>query len=137
TGERAESSTFGPDYWRRHARQPGQFSRSVEAMRGGGVTAPIEVGPAADLLGLAAACPGADEDEIHIPRLRPGQQATRALLEAIGRLYVAGGSVDWARIYPGPLHPVELPAYPFQRQRHWFAERKAPSAERGVHPLLG
>src|SRR5690606_41813087 len=30
-----------------------------------------------------------------------------------------------------------LPAYPFQRQRHWFAERKAPSAERGVHPLLG
>lgn len=137
TGERAESSTFGPDYWRRHIREPVQFSRSVEAMREEGVTALIEVGPAPVLLGLAAACPGADEDEIHIPSLRPGQQATRALLEAIGRLYVAGGSVDWARIYPGPLHPVELPAYPFQRQRHWFAERKAPSAERGVHPLLG
>jgi acyl transferase domain-containing protein len=43
-----------------------------------------------------------------------------AALEALGRLWVAGGAVDWSAVYPGPVPAVALPTYPWQRSRHWF-----------------
>ncbi|WP_307826936.1 SDR family NAD(P)-dependent oxidoreductase [Streptomyces pactum] len=66
------------------------------------------------------------------------------VLDALARLHVHGVPVDWSAVFPaGPAHPVDLPTYPFQRQRFWLDN---PPADTGVgaagldpagHPLLG
>lgn len=138
TGARADADTFGADYWAEHLREPVLFSASVQAARAEGATVLLELGPAPVLLSIAAGCPGAAPEELRIPSLRPGQDAARTAREALAQLYVAGVPVAWERVYPGPLAPVELPTYPFQRERHWFAPRRnSPTREPGRHPLLG
>lgn len=139
SGELAGPDTFGAAYWARHVREPVAFARSIETLRATGATALVEVGPAPVLLGLAAAVPGAPDGEVHLPSLRPRHDPRRAIREALARLYVAGVPVDWDRAAPAAGPPLELPTYPFQRERYWPAAagrgRRARAA--GEHPLLG
>jgi acyl transferase domain-containing protein/aryl carrier-like protein len=51
-----------------------------------------------------------------------------ALLETVGRLYVAGVEIDWTALRQGrPYTKARLPAYPFQRRRYWFQLESAAS----------
>jgi acyl transferase domain-containing protein len=43
------------------------------------------------------------------------------LHEAMASLYVAGCDFDWASVVSPPRAHVRLPAYPWQRQRHWIS----------------
>ncbi|HYR11859.1 MAG TPA: SDR family oxidoreductase, partial [Longimicrobium sp.] len=48
----------------------------------------------------------------------------RAMLEALGALWVEGVAADWAAYHQSaPRSRVSLPTYPFQRQRYWIAAR--------------
>ena len=43
------------------------------------------------------------------------------ILQAIAWLWERGAALDWARIpAPGRVGTIELPSYPFERQRHWL-----------------
>ena len=53
-----------------------------------------------------------------------------APLQDACRTYLAGQAVDWAAIYPGVVAPVPLPAYPFDRSRHWPPGLTVPVVER-------
>ncbi|HEY0135476.1 MAG TPA: SDR family NAD(P)-dependent oxidoreductase, partial [Nannocystis sp.] len=50
--------------------------------------------------------------------LRRGEPERRSLLLALGALYVHGAQPAWRRV-AAQGRRVELPTYPFQRQRHW------------------
>jgi pimaricinolide synthase PimS3 len=78
------------------------------------------------------------------PALRPERDEVESLAAALGRLHVAGVPVDWAAWFAGSgACRVDLPTYPFQRERFWVR----PSAGGGDvvaaglvaagHPLLG
>ncbi|MEU1660910.1 beta-ketoacyl synthase N-terminal-like domain-containing protein [Streptomyces griseofuscus] len=56
-------------------------------------------------------------------------ELTSRTAEDIAALYESGGTPDWDRYYPRTT-PVELPAYPFLRHRHWVD-----SAESGFRSL--
>ena len=64
-------------------------------------------------------------------------------MEGLSAVYLAGHRVDWRGLSDhGPHRIVDLPSYPFQRQRYWFREKpktatRAISRRPGVHPLLG
>ena len=62
----------------------------------------------------------ADERHHCLATASPGQDAGQALLTAVAHLYVSGVAIDWQQLYCH-LAPrrVELPTYPFQRQRYW------------------
>lgn len=46
-----------------------------------------------------------------------------SLLAGLGRLYEAGFDLDWRAFHAGRAgRTVELPTYPFQRERHWIEE---------------
>ena len=50
----------------------------------------------------------------------------RSKEELAGFAYAAGLSIDWIRFYGGQAHTkTVLPTYPFERSRHWVAERTA------------
>jgi len=137
-GAAATADTFDTDYWVRHVREPVRFAESVAALRAGGARVLLEVGPAPVLLGLAASCPGAPAEELRVASLRPDEDATVAVREALAALYVAGVNVRWDKVEPGRRPPVALPTYPFERVRHWRTPPRLDSAydNRG-HPLLG
>jgi NADPH:quinone reductase-like Zn-dependent oxidoreductase/NAD(P)-dependent dehydrogenase (short-subunit alcohol dehydrogenase family)/acyl carrier protein len=71
--------------------------------------------------------------------LQPGRDADTAVYEALGRLYLAGLAIDFARVPPGrPVPPLPLPTYPFERERHWIpTDTRRLSRAAGRHPLLG
>ncbi|NEA29230.1 hypothetical protein, partial [Actinomadura bangladeshensis] len=50
------------------------------------------------------------------PRARQDDEPDRAL----GRLFVAGVDPDWDAVLPTGGPRVELPTYPFQRERYWL-----------------
>ncbi|MFJ8429218.1 beta-ketoacyl synthase N-terminal-like domain-containing protein, partial [Streptomyces sp. NPDC094021] len=74
------------------------------------------------------------EQDLHRRPRRPATTAPAAepsarTAEDVAALYESGGAPDWDRYYPRTT-PVELPAYPFLRHRHWVD-----SAESGFRSL--
>ncbi|MBL1097798.1 type I polyketide synthase [Streptomyces coffeae] len=130
-------------YWVRHARETVRFGDALHRLAyDERVTAFAEVGPGAQLTAAAVADPGlAGEGEgpLFTAVVRAGEPETETALTALARLHVHGLPVDWQRVYAGSgARRVELPTYPFQRQRYWLAHTTAPAPAgdgRG-HPLL-
>jgi acyl transferase domain-containing protein/acyl carrier protein len=125
-------------YWRDHARKPVRFAASVQKLLVEGVAALIEMGPHPTLLALAGrAAPEATW--LSAPSLRNGRHDTGQILEAVGKLYVAGITPKWEAIQArsgGRRRP--LPTYPFQNERYWVDRReKKTSIPKGAHVLLG
>ncbi|MDT7788181.1 MAG: hypothetical protein QOF58_6600, partial [Pseudonocardiales bacterium] len=65
-----------------------------------------------------------------------------SMLTALSQVHVDGVNVDWMRFYEGGKK-IELPTYPFNRQRYWpaGAGRASDASRLGLvsvgHPLLG
>ena len=94
-----------------------QHSLSTAPRRGADETSPETPG--------AGAPPGeAEEQRVVVPSLRSSfdPQSDQAFaLGALGRLWLAGVRVDWTGFWEGERrHRLELPTYPFERQRFWI-----------------
>ena len=82
----------------------------------------IEIGPHPVLLGMGRQCIS-NETGLWLPTLRRGRSDWQQSLESLAEAYVHGVAVDWSgfdRDYD--RRKLELPVYPFQRKRYWFAE---------------
>ncbi len=68
--------------------------------------------------------------------LRHGEPARETLLRSLASLYVRGVDVAWRRLFAGTATiAVDLPRYPWQRERYWFARAEDPrTASHGVGP---
>ena len=125
-----------PEYWVSHVRDTVRFADTIAALRAAGASRFVEVGPDGALAAIA--------DAPVIPVLRKDRDEVTAALTALARLHVDGTDVDWAALFDGTgARRVDLPTYPFQRERHWPAgtARAADAAGMGLlaagHPLLG
>jgi acyl transferase domain-containing protein/acyl carrier protein len=124
SGQPVVAEMQSPDYWVRHVRQPVRFSDGVAALAKLGCDAFLEVGPRPVLTALAReALP--QEDAIFLPSMRPGQPERLPMQESLAALWAKGARPDWSRVIRGYPRPVSLPAYPFQRSRHWFEAGKS------------
>ncbi|HRL22439.1 MAG TPA: beta-ketoacyl synthase N-terminal-like domain-containing protein [Alcaligenes sp.] len=57
-------------------------------------------------------------------------RSERKFLSPWADVYLAGASLDWARVYQGlAIRRAALPAYPFQRQRYWLQPSPNPAPE--------
>ena len=141
TGAMVTEELGDPAYWVRQVRQPVRFAAGVETLHGQGIEAFLEIGPKPALLGMAGQCLPDDVEAIQLPSLREGEEDWRQLLESLGQWHMRGGAVDWKAFDKGyPRRKVQLPTYPFQRQRYWIdmahADRRV-SRGSSTHPLLG
>ncbi|MGW4211290.1 SDR family NAD(P)-dependent oxidoreductase [Lentzea sp. NPDC004789] len=123
--------SYTPDYWARQARSAVRYLDGVTTLTSLGVTTALEIGPDAT---LSAITPDAT------PSLRRNHNEQLTYATALARLHVRGVGVDW-RAYLPPAPVVDLPTYPFQRERYWLdAPRDADAASLGLtpehHPLL-
>jgi acyl transferase domain-containing protein/acyl carrier protein len=107
-------------YWRRHSRQPVQFTESVQTLATLGCSVVMEIGPQPVLTAAALqAWPESSAAPRVIVSLRKGTDARRQITEALAAAYVAGHRPEFAAVHHGPRRKVELPTYQFQRRRFW------------------
>ncbi|MDA2892508.1 SDR family NAD(P)-dependent oxidoreductase [Mycolicibacterium sp. BiH015] len=122
-------------YWRRHARQPVQFAKSVGTLAGLNCKVLLEIGPQPV---LTAAALRAWPDPATAPRaiasLRRNSADHRQITEALADAYVLGHVPDFAAFRRADAHKLDLPTYPFEHRQYWFNDdhnRKAPPQARG------
>ncbi|MFG2911232.1 type I polyketide synthase [Kitasatospora sp. NPDC048286] len=127
TGSLADELT-SPDYWVRHVREAVRFHDGVRTLAAEGVTRLLEVGPDSVLTGMSQ-----DIVAEVVATQRRDQGEAKALLTALGRLHVSGLSPDWSALFTG-ARVVDLPTYPFRRDRHW---ENAPSITAATAPGRG
>ncbi|BFU44960.1 type I polyketide synthase [Krasilnikovia sp. MM14-A1004] len=118
----AAGDVTSPEYWINHVRDTVRFADSVTSLVGHGVDTFLELGPHAVLTPLVAGLVPAGRTAVAL--LRRDQPEETTAVSALARLHVAGVPVDWAAFFAGARR-VDVPTYPFQRQRFW--PRHAPS----------
>ncbi|MFF4846166.1 type I polyketide synthase [Streptomyces collinus] len=112
-------------YWVRHAREAVRFGDCVRWLADEGrATAFVEIGPDAQLTAQTiTALDGSGGGLLCTPVARRAaiEPEPQTLYSALGRVHAHGLPVDWRRVYAdsGARH-VDLPTYPFQRQRYWL-----------------
>jgi acyl transferase domain-containing protein/NADPH-dependent curcumin reductase CurA/acyl carrier protein/nucleoside-diphosphate-sugar epimerase len=128
-------------YFGRNVRQGVRFAPAIVAMADEGVDTFIEIGPHPVLAASIAECL---TDRETAPRvlasLRRGRPERETLLQAVAGVYAAGVTPAWDGLQPDAGQVVSLPAYPWQRKRHWIRARPAATAVVGTdsgHALLG
>jgi thioester reductase-like protein len=131
TGELATAEIATPEYWCNHVRLPVRFAAGMETLHHQGYEVFVESGSKPTLLGMGRYCLP-EKAALWLPSLYQGRNDWEQILQSLGALYVRGVSVDWSsfeRDYP--RHRLQLPTYPFQRQRYSlrFAENGHSKAE--------
>jgi 8-amino-7-oxononanoate synthase len=145
TGELISDEIATPEYWCQHIQQPVKFARSIATLDSLGCEAFIEIGAKPILLGMGRECLGASP-KLYLPSLRFGCTDWQQMLGSLAQLYVRGAKINCSssdRHTSG--HLLQLPTYPFQRQRFWWSGAKlnSDSTSRQLenrveeHPLLG
>ena len=135
-----------PEYWRTHLREPVRFAAGIQTLAESGCDIFLELGPSPVLLAMGRQCT-TKSNALWLPTLRPGRDDWSESLSSLQALYHAGVPVNW-KGFDGdyPRRRIQLPTYPFQRERFWFESRRDPGDELGAnrfperpdaHPLLG
>ncbi|MFI1539759.1 type I polyketide synthase [Streptomyces anandii] len=140
-----------PGFWVRHVREAVRFLDGVRTLEAANVTTYVELGPDGVLSAMAQDCVSEDETHAHVfvPVLRKGMAETDSAATALAVAHVRGVPVAWGEVYAGTgtagtgAGQVDLPTYPFQRERYWLDSGRpvgdVASAGLGAagHPLLG
>ncbi|MEE8523652.1 MAG: SDR family NAD(P)-dependent oxidoreductase, partial [Thermoanaerobaculia bacterium] len=113
-----------PRYWVDHLRSTVQFADAVGELLREPARLFLEVGPGRTLGTLMRQHPAWSAERVAVASLRGPKDrgaAGSAPFEALGRLWLAGADVDWQGFYAHERRRrVELPCYPFERQRYWI-----------------
>jgi acyl transferase domain-containing protein/acyl carrier protein len=114
------SDAADPSYWRRQVREPVRFRAAMETLHHLGNFVFLEVGPGTTLSALGRQSISGS-DRLWLPSLGKGDGEWQRLLDSVSRLYKHGAEVGWTAFdRPYDRRRVELPTYPFERQRYWF-----------------
>jgi amino acid adenylation domain-containing protein len=121
-----------PEYWAGHVRQTVRFADGVAEFMKDPRNVLLEVGPGQTLSTLARQHPSRTADQTVLASLPlAGAQELRGLLEALGRLWMTGTTIDWQGFYAHELRRrVVLPTYPFERKRYWPDSAASPAGDK-------
>jgi|GEM_PF-166635 len=113
-----------PEYWVKHLREAVRFGPGIqEIMKTPGERVFLEVGPGQALSGLVRRILDSQSGARVLASLPPPkkEQSERTfLLDTMGKLWLAGVTVNWRGVHAGERrNRVPLPSYPFERQRYW------------------
>ncbi|WP_408055539.1 type I polyketide synthase, partial [Streptomyces radicis] len=112
------------EYWVRHVRDAVRFHDAVTSLRDRGATSFLEIGPDGVLSALVDGTPA----------LRKNRPEAETLHAALATLQVRGIHPDWSALFSGTgARTVDLPTYPFQRDRYW----PTPSTVTPTDPATG
>ncbi|WP_393063800.1 type I polyketide synthase [Streptomyces sp. LN549] len=147
TGEPVDTSSLDAAYWYRNLRQTVRFEDATRALLADGYTVFVEASPHPVLaVGVQESAEAAGVDVVFTGSLRRDEGGLDRFLLSAAQLHVHGTRIDWSSLFEATgARTIDLPTYPFQRQRYWLQ----PPAHRltgdlagagladANHPLLG
>ena len=123
-----EAEAINPDYYAQHLRQTVRFADGLQNLLEESGQILLEIGPGQTLATLTKQHPNKVSAQAILPSLRHPQtnQSDMAfLLNSLGKFWLAGGSISWAKFYANERrYRIPLPTYPFERQRYWIEPPK-------------
>ncbi|WP_433498983.1 SDR family NAD(P)-dependent oxidoreductase [Sphaerimonospora sp. CA-214678] len=121
TGDLVRGPELDAAHWWRNLREPVRFAAAVERVLGDGFDVLLEIGPHPVLRSYLRRVSGTARVRAAVVatsrRDEPGPARVRS---AVAELVAAGARLDWDRYFPRPGAVRSLPAYPWQRERHWI-----------------
>ncbi|GHH38899.1 hypothetical protein GCM10017774_29570 [Lentzea cavernae] len=120
-----------PEYWVRHVRGTVRFAEGMATLHGAGVRRFVEIGPDAALSALAPDCV---PDGLFLPVQRKNRDEVTTAAQAQATLFANGVKLDWAGMFAG-AETVDLPTYPFERERFWLAPQRVERASGWRHRI--
>ncbi|WP_408642291.1 SDR family NAD(P)-dependent oxidoreductase [Saccharopolyspora indica] len=139
SGVETDGSDLDGKYWFRNLREPVEFEQAVSRLVGSGCGLFVECSPHPVLtLGVQQTA----EDAVVVGTLRRDAGGMDRVLLSAAEVHVAGARVDFSPLFQGG-RLVDLPTYPFQRERFWPTVRPAVGdldaggLDPAGHPLLG
>jgi hypothetical protein len=139
-----------PAYWLKHTRDAVRFYDGIQTLIADGFSNFIEIGPHPVLLAMTqeavdiylesqADAENTNQELTMLPSMRKGSNAWQELLTSVGKLFVKGVEIDWKGFDKDYIRQkVQLPTYPFQRQRYWVDDCRQIYYDMAnlKHPLL-
>ena len=129
------------NYWWHNIRKPVLFEQAVGTMIATGINVLLEIGPATILRGYLNDClKDAGVAGRVITTGTRNDDSPQRIWGAVSQTVLTGVAIDWQLIFPVRGGFVELPNYPWQRERHWHPstpESLGLLNREKVHPLLG
>ncbi|MFI1202728.1 alpha/beta fold hydrolase [Streptomyces sp. NPDC020883] len=122
-----DTTRLTSEYWYRNLRRPVEFHKAIRALLDDGFSHFIEVSPHPVLtypvLDIAES---AGRPVSVVGSLRRGEGDERRFLLSAAEAFSNGAPVVWKNVFAGrQAHHVELPPYPFLRERYWLSSGAA------------
>ncbi|XSG77181.1 type I polyketide synthase [Herpetosiphon llansteffanensis] len=114
-----------PSYWVEHLRSTVRFSAGMSQLLQNPAHVFLEVGPGQTLTTLTRAQANFGAERVVVQSMRHPQDQqtdTQCLLNALGRLWIAGVTIDWQQRVVSKPRRIALPTYPFERKRYWVEQ---------------
>ncbi|PRY01759.1 type I polyketide synthase [Allonocardiopsis opalescens] len=127
-----DTTALDAEYWYANLRETVSFQRVTHDLLAQGARVFVELSPH-PVLTMAveetAAAAGAD-DVLAVGTLRRDDGGPDRFLASVGQAWTRGAPVDWSALFAGrATRHVELPGYPFQRERFWLDEIPGAAAD--------
>jgi polyketide synthase 7 len=143
SGDLLDTGELDTEYWYRNTRQPVLFEPVVRDLveRGHDLFIEVSAHPVS-MVAIQETIEDTGRDAAVLGSLRRGEGGLERFRVSLAEAYCHGARVDWAAVLPGARH-VDLPTYPFQRQRYWIESGQssgdvtAAGLDSPEHPLLG
>ena len=146
-----DAEATSPAYWARHLREAVRFAEGLQAVLGVNNHVLLEVGPGRTLTNLVKQTNPATPAIASLNGEHGSSHEHRSFLDAVGQLWQRGVDIDWMPLHEGrEPSRVPLPAYTFDRKRHWIERRlrlgsaqpaapavEAPPESQYGNPVLG
>ncbi|RYG22116.1 MAG: acyltransferase domain-containing protein, partial [Burkholderiales bacterium] len=142
TGAKLDTGDLDLGYFGRNIRQPVRFADATRALIRDGFSIMAEIGPHPVLAASVAEIEMEEGVEIVVvTSLRRGRRERETMLQALTALYRLGANPNWETAQGGLADVIDLPAYPWQRQRYWIEKRPQSAAhttaDRNAGHILG
>ena len=141
TGKLLAGNDLNAEYWWNNIYKPVLFDQAIKSILAEGMNIFIEIGPNPILRSYINTCLKEKNMEGRIlPTAAAGKNSPQRVWRAGSQAILAGAKCTWQDIFSIPGRFMQLPNYPWQRERHWLkatAESFGLLDRRKEHPLLG
>ncbi|MDR0238832.1 MAG: SDR family NAD(P)-dependent oxidoreductase [Deltaproteobacteria bacterium] len=139
TGKACSGEELDSEYWWRNVRCPVRFHDAVGTLLRLGCRIFVEIGPHAVLRRYISECAASFDARARVlPTLLRSDDGMNRIVETAMRTYAVANHMGIGAFFPYKGVRVNLPTYPWQKERYWHPKTVECIPERRrTHPLLG
>jgi len=138
TGGRADKVKFDANYWYKNVRESVRFTSATESIINDGYTVFVELSPHPILSRyIDEMFEKTNKKGKVVASIRRKEEDMLNLLGNLGKLHTWGYPIDFKNLYEEGNF-IELPKYPFQRERFWIETKEGRETRIGkkYHPFI-